>query len=367
MKKSGMKKTIALFMVLLVLMSVLGACGSSAGAPNSTGQSSAGQTGGPAAGGSEDPFKVAIVLALGGLGDGSYNDSVYEGFVRAENELGIPVQVVEPSEVAEMQGHFVELARSGEYGLIFGVGYECEEYVVAAAEQFPDQKFVIMDSTVSDHDNITSVQISGPQMCFLCGAIAGMYSKNNMAGIVMGIASPSMTNRGIVPYTAGARLINPDIEIRVKYSGSWSDSSAGKEIALALNQEGCDVIMSYAGGSGLGAFPAALEKGFYVIGTGGNQNSFAPDLTIASGLFFYGNLAYICIQEAMAGTLQSGLKDAGLAEGGVGYTTDGSNVPMDPANAERLERITQQIIDGSVIVPESESDLDAAIANNANA
>jgi basic membrane protein A len=313
----------------------------------------------------EEPFKVALVLSVGGLGDGSYNDSVYEGFVRAENDLGVEVQLVEPEEVAEMQGHFVQLAKSGEYDIIFGVGYDCEEYVVATAEQFPDQKFVIMDSTVADVDNITTVQISGPEMCFLAGVIAGLYTESNITGIMAGMEGPSMTDRCIVPFTAGLKLTNSDATVLTKYSGSWSDASAGKEVALALYQEGCDVIMPYAGGSGLGVFTAAQEKGFYVIGAGENQNDLAPDLTIASGLFFYGNLAYQLIEEGMAGTLTGGLRQAGLAENGVGYTTEGSNVPMDQATVDLLEQVRQKVEDGEVIVPIGEDALQPALDNNA--
>ncbi len=365
-----MKRLIALLAAVFMMLSLLAGC--SGPTQGQASEPPASDTAAPETSPSptaEQPtvqdFKVAIVLATGGLGDGSYNDSVYEGFVKAKDELGVDFQLVEPAEVAELQGDFVQLAKSGEYDLIFGVGYECAEYVVATAEQFPDQKFVIMDSTVADHANITSVQISGPQMCFISGVIAGMYTKSNKIGIMGGVEGPAMVTRCIVPFTAGAKLVNSDAEVVAKYSGSWSDSSAGKEIALALYQEGCDVIMPYAGGSGLGVFTAAQEKGFHVIGAGGNQNSLAPDLTIASGLFFYGNMAFYCIQQAMAGTLESGLKQAGLAENGVGYTTEGSNVEMSQENTDRLADIQQKIIDGVIIVPESEETLESAIANNA--
>ena len=45
-----------------------------------------------------DAVKVRIVLDVGGLGDKSFNDGAYRGAVRAEQELGARVRLIEPGE-----------------------------------------------------------------------------------------------------------------------------------------------------------------------------------------------------------------------------------------------------------------------------
>lgn len=366
-----MRKSIALLIAIMMLVTLVAGCvKSETGDPTGSATEPAGSvdpSGSTKPPEPTKPYKAALITAMGGLGDGSYNDSIYSGFIRAQEELGVDIQVVEPSEIAEVQGHFIQLAKSGEYDLICGVGLEAEEYGRLAAEEFPDQLFVFIDSSIDDLPNVTSVKIAAPEMCFMCGVIAGLYTESNVIGIVGGMEGPAMDDRCTAPFAAGAKLVNPDAEIKVKFSGSWSDSSAGKGVALTLHQEGSDVIFPYAGGSGLGVFSAALEKDFYVVGAGENQNSLAPDLTIASGLFFYGNLAYYCIEHGIAGTLEAGLLQAGLAQQGVGYTTEDSNVPMSADTVAKISEIEAMVVAGKIVIPPTLADLDATVAANAAA
>ena len=66
----------------------------------------------------KDGFKVALVIGVGGLGDGSFNDSMKAGVDEAVEKYGITYQLVEPTEVAEFEGHYTDLSASGEYDLI---------------------------------------------------------------------------------------------------------------------------------------------------------------------------------------------------------------------------------------------------------
>ncbi len=55
--------------------------------------------------------RVAIVFATGGLGDKSFNDSAYDGMKRAEKDLGIEFDKVEPQAVAEYETLLTRLRR----------------------------------------------------------------------------------------------------------------------------------------------------------------------------------------------------------------------------------------------------------------
>ena len=54
-------------------------------------------------------------------------------------------------------------------------------------------------------------------------------------------------------FTAGAREIDPKIDVAVKYVGSFQDVASGKELAGVLYGGGADVLYAAAGKSGLGA------------------------------------------------------------------------------------------------------------------
>ena len=72
----------------------------------------------------EKKFKFALVIGVGGLGDGSFNDILKSGCDQACTMYGIDgYQLIEPKEVAEFEGHYTDLAASGEYDLIVGGGF----------------------------------------------------------------------------------------------------------------------------------------------------------------------------------------------------------------------------------------------------
>ena len=76
-------------------------------------------------------------------------------------------------------------------------------------------------------------------------------------------------------FEAGAKSINPNFQVIVSYIGNWEDVGAAKQAAIALIEQGCDVIIPNADAASLGAFQAAQEKGILAFGTNKNQNDLA--------------------------------------------------------------------------------------------
>ena len=68
--------------------------------------------------------RMAIVFATGGLGDKSFNDSAYDGMRRAEKELGIEFDKVEPQAVAEYESLLMRFAQTRKYDLIISIGFD---------------------------------------------------------------------------------------------------------------------------------------------------------------------------------------------------------------------------------------------------
>ena len=52
-----------------------------------------------------------------------------------------------------------------------------------------------------------------------------------------------------------------EANVIVQYAGGWNDPAKGKEIALAMYQQGADVIFQIAGGTGVGVFRSGQGNG----------------------------------------------------------------------------------------------------------
>ena len=301
-------------------------------------------------------FKVALIIGTGGLGDGGFNDSLYNGVQSAAEELGITYQLVEPSEVSEFEGDYMDLSASGEYDLIIGGGFDQTEALANVAGEFPDQKYVFVDGELDGLDNVTSILFKDQEKTYMVGIVAAMNTQTGKVGMVVGMDTPSQ-NTFVAGFMAGAKSVNPDVEVEVKYVGSFSDTTTAKELALAEYEDGVDIVYAVAGGSGLGVFNAAEQENFYAIGVDVNQCVIDPDHIMLSSLRNNGKVVYDSIVEAMEGTLTGGAVYPGLAEEAVDVTNEGSNVELVEGTLEAVEAAKQQIISGEVVVPTTIEDV----------
>ena len=93
------------------------------------------------------------------------------------------------------------------------------------------------------------------QGSFLVGAAAALKSETGHIGFIGGVEN-DLIKKFEAGYTAGAKQVNPDITVDVKYISQppdfsgFNDPAKGKEIAAAMYEGGTDVVYAAAGGSG---------------------------------------------------------------------------------------------------------------------
>jgi basic membrane protein A and related proteins len=299
-------------------------------------------------------IKVAMLFDLGGRGDKSFNDSAAEGLDKAKADLGI-----ETVEFAANDSNRAELATTAAEGgadLIIGVGFLWGDALTAAADAYPDIKFAIVDSVI-EKPNVASLVFSEQEGSFLVGAAAALKSKTGSIGFIGGVEN-DLIKRFEAGYTAGAKAVNADIKVDVKYISQppdfsgFGDPAKGKEIALAQYEAGADVIYSAAGSSGLGGFEAAKEKKLFAIGVDSDQyNLVAADTQpyiITSMLKKVDVAVYEVIKGAASGSMKAGVNVFDLKSGGLDYATSGGQ--MDDIKAQ-LDAFKADIISGKVKVP----------------
>jgi basic membrane protein A len=303
---------------------------------------------------------VGLVFDVGGLGDKSFNDSAHQGLLRAEQELGISFQYLEPGEGSDREEP-LRLMAAGEADLIFGVGFLFTDDITTVAEAFPQKKFACIDYAIKDDalppENLAAIKFREEEGAFLAGALAAMVSESGAVGFIGGMEG-ALIRKFEAGFAAGARHINPEIRVLVNYAGvtgsAFKNPSKGKELALAQYDAGADIIFHASGGTGLGVFEAARSRELLAIGVDSDQWNEAPGYVLTSVLKRVDVAVYRVIEETLNGEFPRGIQVFGLADGAVSLVIDERNRRwITPEMEARLKALEREIVKGIIKVPSS--------------
>lgn len=303
----------------------------------------------------DDEFKIGLITDVGGVNDGSFNQSAWEGLEKAGEELGVEVNYLESATDADYQpnmGTFVD----EDYDLIISVGYMLADATREAAEANPDTKFAIIDDSSIDLPNVTSLMFKAEQASYLVGYVAGLTTKTNNIGFVVGMTNETMNQFGY-GYCAGAIDANPDITVQQFNANSFADSATGKTMANTAITNGADIVFQAAGATGLGVIEACQEAGVYAIGVDSDQSSIAPKTVLTSAMKRVDNAVYDAVQELIDDKLEGGVQTFDLAAGGVDIAPSQDLISDDVIKA--VDEVKEKIISGDVVIPDNKDDFEA--------
>ena len=343
-----MRHTVKAASIMSVAALALTACGGS-------------DSGGDATSGEGSDIKACLAYDVGGRGDQSFNDSAAKGLDKAKSELGIDSAEAEASQEendAAREDRLNALVDGGCTDIV-GVGFIYATAVGNAAKANPDVNFGVVDdaSPASEGDNIAQLVFAEEEGSFLVGAAAALKSKSGKLGFVGGMDTP-LINKFEKGFEAGAKEVNPDATVEVKYladNGSgFADPAKGKTAAEGMYDQGVDVVYHAAGGSGAGVFQAAKAAKKMAIGVDSDQALTAEegvrDVILTSMVKNVDVAIFDMAKASVAGEPLSGVQSFDLKSGGVSYATTGGKV--DDIKT-KLDEYKQQIIDGEITVPSS--------------
>ena len=300
-------------------------------------------------------FSVGLVTDVGGVNDGSFNQSAWEGLQKAGEDFGVTVNYLESKTDADYTPN-IESFMDEDCDLIICVGYMLADAMRSAAEENPDQKFAIIDdSSCSDLDNVTCLMFRQEQASYLVGYVAGLVTETNTVGFVLGMANDTMNQFGY-GYLAGVKDANPDATILQQNANSFSDSATGKSMANQEITNGADVIFHAAGATGLGVIEACQEAKIKAIGGDSDQSSIAPDTVITSAMKRVDNAVYETTEELIQDKLESGIHEYDLAHGGVDIAPTTDLLSDDVIAA--VDDVKEKIISGEVVVPKTKEEFE---------
>jgi basic membrane lipoprotein Med (substrate-binding protein (PBP1-ABC) superfamily) len=180
-------------------------------------------------------------------------------------------------------------------GEAFGISREARK----VADDYPGVAFLMGDPFEAHGDNFSVFDNYIHEPCYLMGIIAGSMTKSNRIGMVGGYPIGEV-NRLFHAFMAGAKSVNPDVEFKVTFIGSWYDPPKAKEAAFAQIEAGADIM--YAERAGV--VDAAREKGIIAFGNVNDMNKEenGTDVVVTSALWHMEDAIGHAVERVQAGT-----------------------------------------------------------------
>ena len=182
------------------------------------------------------------------------------------------------------------------------------------------------------------------------GILAGSMTKTNKLGMVGGYPIGEV-NRLFHAFINGAKSVNPKVEVKVTFIGSWYDPPKAKEAAFAQVESGVDVL--YAERAGV--VDAARDKGIIAFGNVNDMNKEenGGDVVVTSALWDMREAVAHAISRVKSGTFAAeNYRDwTMMQKGGASLAPYYEFEDRIPAQAKaRVEKVKADILNGSFTV-----------------
>ena len=363
--KRRFRRLSAAIAIVCSLALIAAACGDDDDDDSTTTASSTTEAAAPSTEPMAEPTSVGMVYDIGGRGDQSFNDAAAAGLDRATDEFNLDPSESSPNDDGSNRENLLQL-QAERAELVLGIGFLFADSIKNVAANNPDICFGIIDSTVEDAtDNIAQLVFSEHEGSFLVGVAAALKSQTGTLGFIGGVNIP-LIQRFHAGFQAGARAVNPDIEILSSYLSEppdfsgWNQPGAAKISGQSFYEQGADIVYHAAGGAGNGLFEAAKEYSdssgskVWAIGVDSDQyNTVSEDVRdyiLTSMLKRVDVAVYETISSVVDGTCPGGVRSFALADDGVGYSTSGGYV--DDIQ-DQLEDYKARVVSGEITVPDT--------------
>lgn len=329
-----MKKWLAVLVVLVLTLTLIPGCNGNPATTNGSTSPENTSTQGTSTGGEPTipslKLKVGMITGTGGLGDNNVNDAVHSGLKQACDELGITLDVVEPTETADIELYLTDFAQDGSYDLIVANSSGAKAPVVTVSALYPNENFLLVDNGIDGVANVASLTFSKPHEGFLSGIVCAYVATydeitvngkkialDNSAktlGCILGVENPDGLE-AVSGFKAGYKFIEPGLKDLYTAIGSWNDQAAAREIALAQYNQGAQMIWQDSGSSSLGVFTAAKDADLFTMGWNNVQHTTDPEHILFSVVKDIPSATYQwAVEWANSGTFKSGQLDYGCKQ-----------------------------------------------------
>jgi basic membrane protein A len=303
------------------------------------------------------------VAAISGYFAQGFGLSIVAGLEKAEQDFGVNVKLIDTGNRAlDYEEQFNNVAESGEYDLVFVMGWELVDALTKAAEAYPDQRFVFIDG-VLDSDKIVYADFSEEEGSFVTGELAALMAEKGSEiegmgdgksiGFVGGRDIPVLRNflRG---YEQGAKAAAEDVRVDAVFAGTFDDPAKGSELTMALYGQGDDIVYNVAGPTGEGVMQASAMADKFSIGVDIDQCDVAPGHVMASMLKRGDIAVYSLIKDEVEGrAVKPGTYSFDLKNGGVELLMCPETANMVPDSVKtKVGELRDAVANGDIKITE---------------
>ncbi len=302
------------------------------------------------------PLQIGLVTDVGRINDRSFNQSAWEGVQQAAEALGLSeddykyVETQDSKDYADNMQQFIDAG----YDVIVTVGFALGEATIEAAKNNPDIMFIGIDQFQGETiPNLAGLIFHEDQSGYLAGALAASLTESGTIAAVLGtdLVPPVVAFKE--GYEAGAKAINPDINVISTYhpgeiSQAFTDPEWGAATAKQAIDQGADVVFGAGGLTGNGALQeVAGNEGLYCIGVDTDQWETVPaahPCLVSSAMKMIKPGVVDLVDQVVEGSFQGGnvYGAAGLAP----FHDFDTVVPQEVK--DKLEEIKVGLDDGSI-------------------
>ncbi len=245
----------------------------------------------------DDNVKIGMVLN-GRTEDKSWSQSHYVGMEMTREALKLEVFYREEVPEDERSIAVMEELIAEGCKIIICNSYSYGEYALEVAGRYPEVCFYHA-AGVETSDNLSTYFGRIYQMRYLAGILAGMQTESNEIGYVAAFPI-SEVNRGINAFTLGVKSVNPDAEVYVEWSNSWTDEEENRKATeYLLQQYDIDVIAMHA--DAMSPLDVAEEKGIWSIGYNVDNSVSYPNSFLTAAIWNWEKFYTPRIQEYTLG------------------------------------------------------------------
>lgn len=237
----------------------------------------------------EPPFRVGVVLPSA-INDFAFSQSMFDDLIAILEERGrqrFQFDYLENmADVQEAEKSLRLYAEQG-YDLVIAHGSQYGDVVRTLAVEFPEISFAhgttvrtFVDEGIS---NVYAYEARAEQGGFVNGVIAAGLSESGIIGVVAPIETGD-AKLYVDGFVAGAQSVDPTVDVRVEYIGSFSDVDLARETAQKHLDAGADVLSGTAQ-MVAGAIEVAEENTIPWLGTQSDQTPIAPAIVVANQIY----------------------------------------------------------------------------------
>ena len=288
-----------------------------------------------------EPLKVGFIY-VGPPTDFGWSYEHDQGRIAVEEAFGDDVETSYVESVAEgpdSERVMTQMALSG-HKLIFGTTFGYMDHMINVAKKFPDVKFEHATG-FKRADNVSTYSARFYEGRAVIGHIAGKMTETNKIGYVASFPIPEVI-RGINSAFIHARKVNPDVEMKIVWIFSWFDPAKETDAAIALFDQGVDVIMQHTDSPA--PVTVAEERGLFAFGQASDMKQFGPNSRLSSIIDNWAPYYVARTKAVMDGTWESTDTWHGIKEGMVEIGEFSDRIPEEVR--EEAQAIADAIVSG---------------------